>query len=53
MIVSDNKPLLVALLQNHAIVFIERVFNEHQISILNLNMPNYKWDDADDPTMNN
>ena len=44
-IVSYNKPSSLALLQNRATVFIE-------ISVLELNMPKSKWDDAEDPTIN-
>ena len=47
-----NKSSSIALLRNHAIVFIENVWNKLQISILNLNIPTSKWDDAAEPTIN-
>ena len=52
-IVSGNTPSVVALHKNHAIVFIENVGIQRQISILNLNMPKSKWGDAEEPTINN
>ena len=33
-------------------VFIENVSIKRQISVLNLNMPKPKWDDADETTIN-
>ena len=51
--VSDNKPSPVALYLKiiQLIVFIENVWNPKYWSILNLNMPTFKWDDAEEPTI--
>ena len=53
--VSGNKhsSWSVALNQNHAIIFIEIVWIKCQKSTLNSNIPKFKWDDADESTINN
>ena len=44
----------VALHQNHAIVFIEMFeSNAKYQHLIQLNMPKSKWDDDEDPTINN